>query len=55
MPGPVPDQALMAAGHQLDRLTQLAVPGDRAGMRPVQTHDLGQHMRIAGIRLGTGG
>ena len=54
VPGPVPDQALVAAGHQLDRLTQLGVPGDRAVMRPVQAHDLGQHMRIAGIRFRTG-
>ncbi len=31
----------MAAGHQLDRLTQLKVPDDKAVMRPVQAHDLG--------------
>jgi len=55
VPGPVPDQALVAAGHQLDRLTQLGVPDDPAVMRPVQAHDLDQHMRIAGIRFRPGG
>jgi len=51
MPGAVPDQALVGTGHELDRLAQLGVPGHRAVMRAVQPHDLGQHMRIPGIRL----
>ena len=51
MPGPVPDQALVATGHQLDRLTQLGIPSHRAVMRAIQAHDLGQHVRIPGIRF----
>jgi hypothetical protein len=41
----------MSTGHQLDRLAQFGVPGHRAMMRTVHTHDLGQHVRVPGIRL----
>ena len=51
MPGPVTDQALVTTDHQLDRLTQLGIPSHRAVIRAVQAHDLGQHMRVPGIRL----
>ena len=32
MPGPFPDRALVRPGHQLDRVGQVAVPGDGAVM-----------------------
>ena len=54
MPGPVPDQALMRPGDQLDRLGQRRVPGDRPVMGVVQPDDLGQHVRVPSIGLRPG-
>jgi hypothetical protein len=36
---------------KLDRLDPVRVGGDRAVMRPIQTHDLGQQVRISGVGL----
>ena len=49
--GAVPDQALVAAGGQLDRLTLVAVTGQRPMVCPVQAHDLGQHVRVRAVGL----
>jgi len=32
-------------------MASVGVPGHRPMMRAIQAHDLGQHMRIPGIRL----
>jgi hypothetical protein len=52
VPMPVPDQGLMGAGEELDRLGQVAVPGDRTVRRAVQADQLGQHVRVTGVALG---
>ncbi|MDT7741754.1 MAG: hypothetical protein QOE59_832 [Actinomycetota bacterium] len=49
VPGPFPDQRLMRAGGQLRRVSLVAVPGDRAVTGSVETDDLGQHVRVAGV------
>jgi hypothetical protein len=41
----------MAASDQFDRFPDLGVRGDRAVMDPTHAHDLGQPVRISGIRL----
>ncbi len=41
----------MRPRRQPDLLGQHTVTGRRAVVRPVQPHDLGQHMRITGVRL----
>src|SRR5262245_11893893 len=51
--GPVPDQALMGARDQLDRLGLLRIAGQRLVVGTIQADDLGQQMRIHGIRLRT--
>ncbi len=38
----------MRAGQHLDRLGELAVPGDRAVLVPVGADQIGQHLRVAG-------
>ena len=45
----------MTAGHQLHRLTVRGVPGNRAVVCPIQTHTLGQQMRVTGVALGPRG
>jgi hypothetical protein len=47
--GPVPDQRLVSAGHQLDRFGVGVVAGHRAVVGMVNAHDLGQHARVASI------
>jgi hypothetical protein len=44
----------MGAGGDLDVFGDLAVAGDPAVMRPVQSDALGEQMRIRGIRLRPG-
>ena len=51
VPGAVPDQALVGAGDQLDRLGILGVAGDRPVVGAVQPDDLGQQVRVGGIGL----
>ena len=41
----------MRPSRDLDMFGDLTVAGDRAVMRPIQPDDLGQQMRIRGIRL----
>jgi hypothetical protein len=41
----------MGAGRGLDVFGDLGVAGDPAVMRPIQPDDLGQQMRVRGIRL----
>jgi hypothetical protein len=55
MPAAFPDQALVGARDQLDRLGLLGVAGQRAVVSSVDADDLGQHVRVAGIRLRTRG
>ena len=51
LPHPRPNHALMRPSCDLDMFGDLAVAGDPAVMRPIQPDDLGQQMRIRGIRL----
>lgn len=44
----------MGAVDEFHRLGLGAVTGDRTVMSMVKTHDLGQHMRVAGVGLRTG-
>jgi hypothetical protein len=52
MPSARPDQALVCAGQQLDRLRVWAVAGDQAVVVPVDAHQVGQQFGIGGIGLG---
>jgi len=45
----------MRTGQQLHRVGQIAVPGDWAVMVAVETDDLRQDMRVAGVALGSRG
>src|SRR5450755_2088910 len=54
MTGPFPSRGLVRPGQQLDRVSQVTVPGDRTVVIPVETDDLGQKMRISGVALGAG-
>lgn len=51
MAGAVPDQALVGAGQQLDRLDVLGVARDRSMVGAIESDDLGEQVRIGGIRL----
>ena len=51
MPAAVPDQALVGAADQLDRVGLLRVSGQRTVVGPVEADDLGQQVRVRGIRL----
>ena len=51
----VPDQRLVRARGQLDRLTEVGVLRDRSMMSSVQADDLGQEVRIGSIGLGSRG
>jgi hypothetical protein len=42
---------LAAARDQLHRLTMRRVPGDRAVVVPVEPHDFGEHVSVAGVAL----
>ena len=53
--GAVPDERLMRASHQLQPLHLRAVPGDRPVMGPIETDDLGQHVRVSTVGLRPGG
>ena len=55
MPGPFPDRALVRPGQQLHRISQVAVPGDRAVVVAIEAYDLGEHMSVSGVALGAGG
>jgi len=55
VPGPLPHCGLMRTGQQLHRVGQIAVPGDWAVMVTVETDDLRQDMRVAGVALGPRG
>lgn len=48
---PGPDHALMRPRDHLDVFGDVAVPGDRPVMRPVQPDQLGQYMRITPVAL----
>src|SRR5664279_5219817 len=54
MTGPFPSRGLVRPGQQLDRVSQVTVPGDRTVVIPVETDDLGQKMSISGVALGAG-
>jgi hypothetical protein len=49
VPSPFPDQRLVGAGHYLDRLSLVTVPGDRAQLMGIAAHHLRQGVRISGI------
>ena len=49
LPDPGPDHRLMRPGRDLDMLSDLGVPSDRAVMGPVQPDHLGQQMRITRV------
>ena len=55
MTAAVPDQRLVGARGQLDRLTQVGVLSDRSMVRSVQADDLGQQVRIGRIGLSSRG
>lgn len=50
-----PDQRLVGAGEDLDRLGQLRVASDRAVMVAISADQIGQHPRIPTVGLGPGG
>jgi hypothetical protein len=52
LPSAGPDQALVGAGQDLDRLGQLAVAGDGAVVVPVGPDQVGQDLGVPGIGLG---
>jgi hypothetical protein len=49
VPSPLPDQRLVRAGHHLDRLGLVTVPGDRAQLMGISAHHIRQGVRISGI------
>jgi hypothetical protein len=51
LPSAGPDQALVGAGQDLDRLGQLAVAGDGAVVVPVGPDQVGQDLGIGSIGL----
>ena len=51
MTAPVPDQRLVSARGQLDRLTQVSVLSDRSMMGSIEADHLGQQVRISSIGL----
>ena len=53
VPGPFPDQRLVRPGHHLDRRGLRAVPGHRPQLVGVGAHHVRQHVRVAGVALGT--
>jgi hypothetical protein len=52
LPSAGPDQALVGAGQDLDRLGQLAVAGDGAVVVPVGPDQVGQDLGVPGIGPG---
>jgi hypothetical protein len=48
-----PDQLLVPAGQHLDRLGQPRVTPHRPMMMPIGADQIGQHPRIAAVRLGS--
>ena len=53
VPGPLPDQRLVGAGHHLDRLGLVTVPSDRAQLMGIGAHHIRQGVRISSITLRT--
>ena len=51
--GARPDQILMGPGQHLDRLSAVAVAGDRAMVVPIGAHQIGQQLGVRGIGLGS--
>ena len=53
--GPLPDRGLVRPRQQLHRIDQVGVAGDLPVMVTIEPDDLGQHVSITGIALGTRG
>lgn len=48
LPPARPDQALMSAGEDLDRVAEFAISRDRRMVMPVGAGQFGEHERVAG-------